>query len=119
MRIKTTGHGRREDAPDPPEDCGCGVCDTVDLLGRKWTLDIVGVLDREERVRFNQLQRHLGGISPRTLSDRLSQLEDEGLVERIEHDQTPPKVEYELAPEGRSLVEALKPLVAWADADGD
>lgn len=113
MRIKARGHGRGPD--EPPEDCGCGVCGVVDLLGRKWTLDLVGVLHEQGPVRFNAIQRELDGISPRTLSDRLDQLEDQGLVERFDHDETPPKVEYELADDGHALVQALEPLVAWAD----
>jgi DNA-binding HxlR family transcriptional regulator len=114
MRIQARGHGR-EEVTDPPEDCSCGVCGTVELLGRKWTLDLVGALAREAPIRFNELERQLEGISPRTLSDRLSQLEEAGLVERVEHDQAPPKVEYRLEPKGRELAAALGPLVDWAD----
>lgn len=116
MRIQTTGHGRGK--MPPPEDCSCGVCETVDLLGRKWTLDLLGVLAEQGPVRFNALERELDGISPRTLSDRLSQLGEEGLVDRIDHEETPPKVEYRLSPDGDALVEALDPLVAWSMARG-
>lgn len=112
MRIEASGHGREE--RPPPEDCACRVCQTFDLLGRKWTLDLLGVLHAEGRVRFNALQRELGRVSSRTLSDRLSQLEEEALVDRIDHDESPPRVEYRLSTDGQALVEALEPLVAWA-----
>lgn len=116
MRIKASGHGR--DERPPPEDCACGVCETVELLGRKWTLDVMGILSPSETVRFNALQRELGRISPRTLSDRLSQLEEAGVVDRIDHEETPPRVEYVLTEKGEALAEALEPLVAWAQEHG-
>lgn len=116
MRIQAAGHGRSKE--DPPEDCSCTVCGTVQLLGRKWTLDLLGILRERGPIRFNALKRELDGISPRTLTDRLESLEDEGLVDRIDHDETPPKVEYALAEDGTELVEALAPLVAWAQKRG-
>lgn len=116
MRIDASGHGRA--ASDPPEDCACEVCATMALLGRKWTLDVLGVLHERGRVRFNELKRELDGVSPRTLTDRLDQLVEEAIVDRIDHEQTPPKVEYALAEDGRQLVDALEELVAWAEGRG-
>lgn len=99
-------------------DCGCGVCGVLDLFGRKWTPEILGLVWEGEPVRFNELKREVGGISPRVLSDRLSELEEAGLVDRTDHGTEPPKVTYELTDAGRALGGVLEDLVDWADEWG-
>ena len=85
--------------PDPD----CPVCRTADIVCGKWTLLIVRDLS-EGRSRFCELERSLGGISPRTLSLRLRALEEEGIVERRTYPEVPPRVEYALTEKGRALV---------------
>lgn len=97
------------------EDCNCYFCSLFGLLGRKWTMHLVGVLTVEGTVRFNELKRRLDGISPRMLSNRLEELEDAGLVERIDHGTIPPKVEYALTDQGEGLDEVYGALLSWAD----
>ena len=65
----------------------------LDLVGDKWTLLIVRDLS-EGRSRFCELERSLGGISPRTLSLRLRALEEEGIVHRQTYPEVPPRVDY-------------------------
>jgi DNA-binding HxlR family transcriptional regulator len=108
--------------PERPADeaphgdaCECVVCGLLDLLGRKWTGVVLGQLRAGEPVRFNELKREVGGISPRVLSDRLDELEEAGLVERIDHGTDPPKVEYTLTEAGRGLGNVLDDLVSWAE----
>lgn len=114
----------RDDAdPGHGDDCACGVCDLLDLFGRKWTLEVLGQLHEAGTVRFNELRREVGGVSPRTLSDRLTELEEAGLVERIDHGTEPPKVEYRLTEMGEGLDGVLEALEGWArkwgvDLDG-
>src|ERR671933_1592255 len=81
----------------------CPVCRTADIVCGKWTLLIVRDL-AESRARFCELERSLGGISPRTLSLRLRALEEEGIVERRTYPEVPPRVEYELTEKGRALL---------------
>lgn len=107
----------REDVPEcfvDPGEGDCPVCGLFDLLGRKWTLHLVWTLRQEGSVRFNELKRRAEGISPRVLSDRLSELEDQGLVRRIEHDETPPRVEYALTEKGQDLDGVLAAYADWA-----
>lgn len=107
-----------EDVPACFVDPGqgeCPVCGLFDLLGRKWTLHIVWTLRERGTVRFNQLKREADGISPRVLSDRLDELAEQGLVERTEHDETPPRVEYALTEKGRDLEGILAAYADWAD----
>lgn len=77
---------------------------------------MVGFLTEEGTVRFNELKRMLDGISPRTLSDRLSELEEMGLIERIDHGTIPPKVEYRLTDQGRDLERVYDAFLKWAEA---
>src|ERR1700751_1561863 len=81
----------------------CPVCRTADIVCGKWTLLIVRDL-AEGRSRFCELERSLGGISPRTLSLRLRALEEEGVVQRRTYPEVPPRVEYALTEKGRALV---------------
>ena len=64
-------------------------------------------------VRFNQMRRYLGGIADKTLSANLKELEVDGLIERKEYPQVPPKVEYTLTELGESLMVVLDQLCVW------
>lgn len=66
--------------------------------------------------RFNELQRRLTGVPPRLLIKQLRDLEEDGLVERTVYPVVPPKVEYALSEEGRSLEPFILGLCAWGDA---
>lgn len=85
----------------------------IGLLSKKWVILIVSALG-EDTMRYNEIQERLGGISPKTLSDRLKDLVEAGLVERHAYAEIPPRVEYTLTPRGRSLRRALQPLFKWA-----
>jgi DNA-binding HxlR family transcriptional regulator len=88
----------------------CPVLATAQIVSGKWTLLMLRDL-REGPLRFSELQRSLCGISPRTLSIRLRALEEEGIVERREYSEMPPRVEYRLTAKGAALgpiVEAMR-----------
>ncbi|MFQ6012186.1 MAG: winged helix-turn-helix transcriptional regulator [Thermoplasmata archaeon] len=87
----------------------------MDSVGRSWTLLILGTLGNFGRLRFHELEAKLGRISPKTLSARLKEMEAAGFIRRQSFAEVPPRVEYSLTPEGRELVEAIRPLVKWAD----
>jgi DNA-binding HxlR family transcriptional regulator len=72
-------------------------------VGDKWTLLIIRDLVTGCK-RFSELQKSLQGISSRTLSERLSKLESEGLVNRRVYAEVPPRVEYSLTEKGEALV---------------
>jgi len=81
----------------------CAVAATSDLIGSKWTPLIVHDLSEGPR-RFMQLEHACPGISPRTLSERLDMLEQEGVVIRRSYPESPPRVEYELTDKGVALL---------------
>ena len=66
-----------------------------------------------EVVRFNEMKKYIGGISYKTLSATLKELESDGLVNRKEYPQIPPKVEYSLTERGKSLMPILDQMCEW------
>ena len=86
----------------------------LDRIGDKWTIIVVGHLSKGP-LRFNALIREVGGVSHRMLTLTLRGLEDDGLVKRTVFPTVPPKVEYELTKIGRSLIQPLESLLAWAE----
>src|SRR5215467_8750121 len=85
----------------------CAVAATSDLIGSKWTALVVHDLSEGPR-RLTQLEHACHGISPRTLSERLHMLEQEGLVLRRSYPESPPRVEYELTDKGGALLPIIE-----------
>lgn len=73
---------------------------TLSLIGGKWKMVILYLLYDRQVVRYNELQRLIGGITYKTLSTQLKELEADGLIRRVEYPQIPPKVEYSLSEKG-------------------
>ncbi len=88
------------------------MCRTAEIVCGKWTILLVRDL-AEGCTRFCELERSLGGISPRTLSLRLRALEDEGIVERHTYAEVPPRVEYVLTDKGRALLPIIDLMRAY------
>ncbi len=98
------------------EPCLCPVEGLINIVSKKWAICIISHLgSKEEGYRFNELQRSLNGISPKSLSDRLKELTEERLVNRDVEESVPPKVTYTLTEDGKQLHERLKPLVKWVN----
>ena len=99
----------------------CPVCATAELVCTKWTMLIVRDLV-QGRSRFCELERSLAGISPRTLSLRLRELEAQGVVERRTYPEVPPRVEYALTEKGEALLPIIEVMRDfgrdWLDAHG-
>jgi DNA-binding HxlR family transcriptional regulator len=91
----------------PVHDEECAVACTADIIGAKWTAVLVHDLSEGPR-RFSDLERALPGISPRTLSERLRALEQEGIVVRQSYPESPPRVEYELTQKGKALLPIIE-----------
>ena len=84
-----------------------------ELIGRKWTGAIIYLLLRE-RCRFATLRAAIPDITDRMLSERLQELEQEGILDRIVVPETPVRVEYVLTEKGRALTTAIDAIGAWA-----
>ena len=85
----------------------CSVAACAEIIGAKWTALLVHDLSEGPR-RFSELEHSCAGISPRTLSERLRALEDEGMVERRSYPESPPRVEYELTAKGEALLQIIE-----------
>jgi DNA-binding HxlR family transcriptional regulator len=84
----------------PVHDANCSVACTADIIGAKWTAVIVHDLSEGPR-RFSELERSCPGISPRTLSERLRVLEQEGIIQRTSARR---RVDYTLTEKGEALL---------------
>lgn len=88
---------------------------TMSLIQGKYKMFILYTLMEFDVVRFNEMQKYIGGITYKTLSSTLKQLESDGLVNRKEYPQIPPKVEYSLTERGKSLIPILDQMCDWGD----
>ena len=87
---------------------GTGFAYTLSLINGKYKMPILYCLSKHEVVRYNEMKRYLGKVTFKTLTDSLKALEEDGLVNRKEYPQVPPKVEYSLTEKGRSLILCLR-----------
>ncbi len=86
---------------------------TMSLIQGKYKMFILYTLMEFQVVRFNEMRKYIGGITFKTLSATLKQLEADGLVSRKEYPQIPPKVEYSLTERGKSLIPILDQMCDW------
>ena len=104
-----------------PADPGvaCPISPVVDIVFSRWTTPILWSLHTYGRQRFVELERRIAKITPKVLTQRLRQLERDGLVVRTYHPEVPPRVEYEISELGRSLAPLFAHLSEWATAHLD
>jgi DNA-binding HxlR family transcriptional regulator len=97
----------------PPEQA-CPIAPVVDIIFSRWTTPILWVLHAYGRQRFGELERRITTITPKVLTQRLRQLERDGLVVRTYFPEVPPRVEYEISELGRSLAPLFATLAEWS-----
>lgn len=93
----------------------CGVAKTIKIIGSKWTMLLLHAL-LEDKKRFGELQKALIGISPKTLSLRLDELEKAGFVNKKVFAEVPLHVEYSLTTKGKSLGDMFAKMAQWGEA---
>lgn len=86
----------------------------IELIGRRWTGAVIRVL-LGGRARYHELRDAVPEISDRMLAERLRELEQEGVIERVVVPETPVRVEYELTDKGRALEPVVRAIAAWAE----
>lgn len=86
---------------------------TMSLIGGKWKMIIMFWLWKREVMRYGELKKNIEGITHKMLSSQLKELEADGLLNRKEYPQIPPKVEYSLTEKGRSLMPVLQAMCEW------
>jgi DNA-binding HxlR family transcriptional regulator len=90
----------------------CSIEKALEVLGGKWTFLIIRDLSEGVK-RFGELRKSLAGVSPKTLSVRLKQLEEKEIVRRTAYPTVPPTVEYSLTEKGKSLMPVIKAMKLW------
>lgn len=85
----------------------------VELIGRRWTGAIVRAM-LAGRCRFSDISEAIPGLSDRLLSERLKELEAEGIAERKVYPETPVRITYSLTPKGHALIDVMNAIAAWA-----
>ena len=101
---------RKNKAAIPP---ACPIDTGIKLLAGAWAPHVIWYLSQQPR-RFNELRKDIPAISARTLSARLCELQDRGIITRTPVQTSPPSAEYALTPLGRELLPALTALVGVA-----
>src|SRR3989442_10650119 len=99
-----------------PISAAQGIEQAFKFLEGRWKLLILFHLFGGKVLRFSDLERAIPAISQKMLAQQLRQLEADGIVQRIVHNQVPPKVEHHLTTWGQSLCPALDALLKWADS---
>ena len=98
----------------------CPAIRVFDLIAHKWTMTIIHTLHFAKRpLRFRELQRKVGTITPKELTKRLRELERAGLATRTIFAEVPPRVEYALTPFAETLNPVLDGLHQWANDHAD
>jgi DNA-binding HxlR family transcriptional regulator len=92
---------------------GC-IAAAMEIIGSKWTALILRDLTSGPQ-RFGQLEKSLAGISPRTLSQRMDDLEEHGIITKKSYAEVPPRCEYTLTQKGEDLIPILKQMAVWGD----
>ncbi|MGL6228180.1 MAG: winged helix-turn-helix transcriptional regulator [Culicoidibacterales bacterium] len=92
----------------------CPLEHVTTVIGGKWKLRILWQLTQMEVIRFNELKRQINGITDLMLTKSLKELAQDGIVERIQYNEVPPRVEYKLTLAGEQLLAAFQPVTEWA-----
>jgi DNA-binding HxlR family transcriptional regulator len=102
-----------EDTKPARESCCSAYHAAIELIGKRWTGAILFVL-LDGPLRFSEVKVLVPDLSDRLLSERLKELEAEGIVERRASEGVSPRIEYALTEKGRALEPAVRSLKVWA-----
>jgi DNA-binding HxlR family transcriptional regulator len=102
-------------AADTHHPSTCRAREVLQRVGDKWSVYVIDLLGQGTK-RFSELHRSIDGITSRMLTVTLRGLERDGIVSRTIHPVIPPRVEYELTPMGRTLLDTIGQLVSWTDS---
>lgn len=99
--------------PKQPTHIECSIEKTLDAIGGKWSFLVLRELFGGTK-RFGELQKKIKAISPKSLTETLRHLEEQGVLERTAYPTVPVTVEYTLTPKGQDLHQILKEMKLWA-----
>jgi DNA-binding HxlR family transcriptional regulator len=119
MSLATNKEEKQRCRQDPSVFCdnSCIYKRIIGIMGKKHTLDIIRILVYDQPVRFNSLQREING-SPKTLTDRLNEMCELGIIKREAFAEIPPRVEYSLSEKGIGLIPVMDAIKEWVQTWG-
>ena len=94
---------------------GCGLKKVLNIIGGKWKIMILCVIDNNEVVRYGDLRRAVFGITNTMLAQSLKELETDGFISRTQYPEMPVRVEYALTDKAKSLIPILLELKRWGE----
>lgn len=94
---------------------GCGLKKVLNLIGGKWKVLILCAMNRHGEMRYGELKRAVVGITNTMLAQSLREMEQDGLVRRVQYDEMPVRVEYSLTDKAESILPILLELKAWGE----
>lgn len=97
----------------------CPIRNILSRIGDKWSMLVLYTLETDEAKRFKELQRNIPDISQKMLTATLRMLEADGLVKREAFAEVPPRVEYSLSDNGKTLLPHINTLLSWATDNMD
>ena len=97
------------------EILNCPIYKTMEIFQGKWNAWVLFELGRHESIRFGELRKAIPGMSNTVLSTTLKDLEDKGLVKRIQYNEIPPHVEYSASDSAKDLKDIFKAMWAWGE----
>lgn len=100
---------------DKNEKIKCPIEKTLDIIGGKWKPVILWALVENETMRYGKLKKYVSGITDKMLSQQLKSLEDYKLINRKQYDEIPPRVEYSLSENGKTLIPLLEEMCKWGN----
>ena len=109
------GRNKKEPLCDDIAGEGCGLKKVINIVGGKWKIMILCVIDNSEVIRYGDLKRSVYGITNTMLAQSLKDLEEDGLVKRTQYDEMPVRVEYSLTSKAHTLIPILLELKKWGE----
>lgn len=108
-----------EQTCDVTGTCYCPLTGVINTLSRKYAMQLVSIIGAHDSLRFAEIEAHLPAASTTTISARLSEFQEAGLITRTQYDEIPPRVEYALTDDGDEVRTRLEPLLEWATKEND
>ncbi len=96
-----------------PSSCDCPIYGIIDFCSKKWAMHILRCVADENSMRFCEIKEALPEINSRILSERLTELEEEGLIKRKVTDGKPICIEYSITEKGSDLQSVFKGFCKW------
>lgn len=102
--------------PKLEKDIRCPLEYGLEIFGGKWHSRIICVLAAKKTLRYTEIRKEMNNITDAVLAAALKTLGDEAIIERVQYNTIPPKVEYSLTEKGKSVVPILQSICQWSGA---